>query len=116
MIKYFKNYYNSVLDLLLLFAVILVIFSGGCVAHTHTATTDTAVSPVASTTVVEPGTTVTPGATVTTTPTGATTSSSTTTTTTEGQPHSVLGAIFYAVGEVVALPFKLVGGFFDWVF
>jgi ABC-type Fe3+-hydroxamate transport system substrate-binding protein len=37
------------------------------------------------------------------------TNTTTTTTTTSNEPHSVLGDVVYAVGDVVTLPFRVVG-------
>jgi hypothetical protein len=104
-----RPYYNSALDILLLFALCLALVAGGCARHTHSTTT--AEPGTAATTTVEPGT----GATVTTTEPAVHTTT-TTTETEEEHPHSLLGSIFYAVGEIVALPFKLVGGLFDAIF
>ena len=39
-----------------------------------------------------------------------------TTTVTEQKPHGLIGGIFYLAGEIVALPFRIVGGIFDAIF
>ena len=106
MIRY-RLTYKSILDLALIVAMTLVLVSGGCTSTRHSTTTESSTQPAATTT-------------TTVAPTAGTVQNQTTTTTTEAhethEPHSILGAIFYAVGEVVALPFKLIGGLFDFIF
>jgi hypothetical protein len=40
----------------------------------------------------------------------------TTTTDTKAEHHSILGSTFHAIGWVIALPFRLIGGLIGWIF
>ena len=82
----------------------LLLGFSGCSSHrkTTTTTTDTASESVSITTV--------PAAESTTTAT------TTTTTETEAEPHGLIGGFFHFLGDVIAFPFRLLGGMFDAIF
>lgn len=82
----------------LLLVVCFLVFSGvGCASNTKTVRTDTTHYPAAAPTVVEKETTIT-------------------TTETEGSSGGVVSGTVNVLGEVIALPFRAVGGLLSAIF
>jgi hypothetical protein len=81
----------------------------GCSGAQRTTRGETTTTTVGTTT-VQPVTPPAAQATTTTTQTTATD------TEIESRPRGFLGGIFHAIGEIVAFPFRLIGGIFDAIF
>ena len=114
---------------LLYFNILMMIFIGifsGCLSsRTHTSTTKTVTADGTekySRTVegnqgnFPPEERVIETTTVDTEPETTTTVETTTTETTAHESRGIIGTVFHFIGQVIALPFKLIGGLFEAIF